>query len=77
MRYANFAVCFIVKDLLKCFETKDDLPTLSLGSPSDLSQDKLSFLTEICFQIHLEHDDLYHNTFFFGHKYASIRSSFW
>jgi hypothetical protein len=35
MRCANLAARFIVKDLLKFFETKDDLLTLSLGSRSD------------------------------------------
>ena len=44
LRYANFAARFIVKDLLKFFETKDDLLTLSLGSHSVFSQDKFSLL---------------------------------
>jgi cation diffusion facilitator CzcD-associated flavoprotein CzcO len=35
LRCANLAARFIVKDLLKFFETKDDLLTLSLGSRSD------------------------------------------
>jgi hypothetical protein len=35
VRCANLAARFIVKDLLKFFETKDDLLTLSLGSRSD------------------------------------------
>jgi hypothetical protein len=32
---ANFAARFIVKDLLKFVETKDDILTLLLGSRSD------------------------------------------
>ena len=44
LRCANLAARFIVKDLIKFFETKDDLLTLSLGSRFVFSQDKFSLL---------------------------------